>query len=147
MFLGSSNTTLDSKNRFILPSKFRKYISPDETSKFILNRGISRCIDIYPLSSWKKIEKKLETLDPFNPKDAKFMRVFLFDTNECEVDSQFRILVPQSLLDYANITKEILVVGIADKLELWNPEDYKKYLELPEDEYEQLTKEVMSINI
>lgn len=147
MFIGSANTSLDSKNRFILPAKFRKHINPDEAQKFIINKGILTCIDVYPLSSWRKIEQKLAKLNPFNPKDAKFLRIFTLHANECEADNQYRIILPQNLLDYAKITKEILVVGMADKLELWNPEEYDKYLNISAEEFESLTQEVMGNNL
>ncbi len=143
MFIGSANTSLDAKNRFIIPAKFRKNINPDEAQKFIINKGVLNCIDVYPLSSWRKIEQKLAKLNPFNPKDAKFLRIFTLHANECEADNQYRIILPQVLLDYAKIEKEILVVGMADKLELWNPKEYDLYLNISSDEYEILTQEVM----
>lgn len=147
MFAGSSNTSLDSKNRFILPAKFRKFMNSDEAGKFMLNRGMGGCIDVYTLSAWKAIEDKLKVLDPFDPKAAKFKRIFLYDANECEIDGQFRMLVPQSLLDFAKIEKDLIVVGMAEKIEIWNPEIYRKYIEISDEELEVLTKDVMGVGL
>lgn len=143
LFRGQFTYSVDSKGRISIPAKLRKHVSPESNDSFIMTQGTASCIDIYPLDQWQQFETKLLTLNPFKPNDAKFIRMILQHATEDTLDSQARILVPQALLQYAKIDKEVLILGALKKIELWNPEIYSVYLKQTPETYEQIAAEVM----
>lgn len=146
MFLGSFNYTLDAKGRIAIPARLRKFISPEANDTFVLTRGSSKCINIYPMNYWKVlVESKLDKLNSFDPKDTKFMRLFLQEAAEDKFDSQSRLLVPKKLIDFAEIEKDIVILGMNKYIEVWNPKLYEEYLKEIEEPYETIAKEVMNM--
>jgi MraZ protein len=144
MFRGQFSYSIDSKGRISIPAKLRKQVSPGSNETFIITQGTATCIDIYPLDQWQLIEQKLLMLNPFDPKDAKFIRMISQYASEDKLDSQARILIPQILIDYAKIDKEVLILGALKKIEVWNPNIYKEYLEQSNETYEQIAAKVMA---
>ena len=125
MFIGEYHHSVDDKGRLIIPSKFRDELG----TKFIITRGIENCLFVYSLESWEKIVNKLETL-PFTKKDARaFIRFFLSGASEAEFDKQGRINITSPLISYANITKECVVIGTGDRLEIWSEEDWNSFFD------------------
>lgn len=123
MFIGEYHHSIDDKGRLIIPSKFRD----DLGTKFIITRGIENCLFVYSLESWEKIVNKLEIL-PFTKKDARaFIRFFLSGASEAEFDKQGRINITSPLITYANITKECVVIGTGDRLEIWSEESWNNF--------------------
>ena len=123
MFIGEYHHSIDDKGRLIIPSKFREELG----NKFIITRGIENCLFVYSLESWEKIVNKLETL-PFTKKDARaFIRFFLSGASEAEFDKQGRINITSPLISYANITKECVVIGTGDRLEIWSEESWNDF--------------------
>ncbi len=123
MFIGEYHHSVDDKGRLIIPAKFRD----DLGTKFIITRGIENCLFVYSLESWEKIVNKLETL-PFTKKDARaFIRFFLSGASEAEFDKQGRINITSPLITYANITKECVVIGTGDRLEIWSEESWNNF--------------------
>jgi MraZ protein len=125
MFLGHTYCNLDNKSRLVLPSKFRKYINSEINNKLILTRGVPECILVYPQDAWDKVLAKLMNYNYFDPDERNFIKELLFFASECEIDSQNRILLPANLIEFAHIKKEVIVNGMIDKLEIWNPEEMK----------------------
>jgi MraZ protein len=144
MFIGSFKYSIDTKNRISIPAKLRKYLEGDGNDKFYINRGIAKCIDIYPSSQWKELLNRLDQLNHFNSKEAMFLRMFLQKASEETLDSQYRILLPQNLIEYAGIEKEVFILGAIKKIEIWNPAIYEKYLQDQEESFEQVAEKVMS---
>lgn len=123
MLIGEYHHSIDDKGRLIIPSKFREELG----NKFIITRGIENCLFVYSLESWEKIVNKLETL-PFTKKDARaFIRFFLSGASEAEFDKQGRINITSPLISYANITKECVVIGTGDRLEIWSEESWNDF--------------------
>lgn len=123
MFIGEYHHSIDDKGRLIIPSKFREELG----NKFIITRGIENCLFVYSLESWEKIVNKLESL-PFTKKDARaFIRFFLSGASEAEFDKQGRINITSPLISYANITKECVVIGTGDRLEIWSEESWNDF--------------------
>ena len=143
MFRGQFTYSVDSKGRLSIPAKLRKQISPECNDTFVMTQGTANCIDVYPMDQWQLFETKLLALNPFKPNDAKFIRMILQHATEDTLDSQARILVPQALLQYAKIDKEVLILGALKKIELWNPDVYTEYLNQTPETYEQIAAEVM----
>ena len=148
MFLGSFYYSIDNKGRVSIPAKLRKYVNPAANDSFVLTRGTSQCIDVYPLDQWKeKIESKISKLNTFDPKQAMFLRMFLQEASEDTLDSQSRLLVPKNLVQYAAIEKEVLIMGVGKKIEIWNPDKYNQIIGENEDSFEEIAKEVMNFEL
>ena len=109
-----------------------------------MTQGTAICIDIYPLDQWQKFEEKLQSLNPFNPDEAKFIRLIMQNAFDDKLDSQSRILIPQNLIEYSKIEKDVLILGAFKKIEVWNPKIYKDYLSQSPETYEQIAAKVMS---
>ncbi len=145
MFRGKFTYAVDPKGRISIPAKLRKHISAEANDTFIMTIGTSTCIDLYPLDYWQQIEQKLIKLNHFKPDDAKFIRLISENIAEDTLDSQSRILIPQSLLQYAKIEKEVLILGALQTIELWDPETYAEYKNQSPEKYEQIAAKVMAL--
>jgi len=129
MLMGEFHHNIDDKGRLIIPSKFRYELG----EKFVVTRGLDSCLFVFSLDEWTKYTAKLKTL-PFTKKDARaFSRFFLSGATECEFDRQGRINITSPLVSYADLTKECVIIGANDRLEIWSSEGWKKYLEINED--------------
>ncbi len=147
MFIGSFTYNLDSKGRIAIPAKLRKSLKPEANETFIMTRGTAKCIDVYPLDQWNElVASKLEKLNTFDPKEAMFVRMFLQQAAEDKMDTQSRLLVPKNLIQYAGIEKEVFILGAVKKIEIWNPEIYRQYIEENEALYSEIASEVMNIS-
>ena len=123
MFIGEYHHSIDDKGRLIIPSKFRDELG----TSFIITRGIENCLYVYSLESWNKIVDKLESL-PFTKKDARtFTRFFLSGASEAELDKQGRINITSPLISYAKITKECILIGTWDRLEICSEELWNEF--------------------
>lgn len=129
MFMGEYHHNIDDKNRLIIPSKFREGLGND----FIITRGIENCLFVYSKIDWQKIVSKLETL-PFTKKDARnFTRFFLSGAVNAEIDKQGRSSLSQALIDYANIEKECVIIGVGNRLEIWSKEEWDNFFNSAQD--------------
>ena len=125
MLIGKYYHNLDEKKRLIIPSKFREEIG----EKFVVTNGLDGCLFVYSIDNWEKIINKLKTL-PFTKKDARaFMRFFLSAASICEFDKQGRINLVNSLIEYAKIQKECVIIGVNDRLEIWSVERFNDIIE------------------
>ena len=125
MLIGEYHHNIDEKGRLIIPSKFREEIGEE----FVVTRGLDGCLFVYSLSEWEKIVSKLKKL-PFTKKDARtFMRFFLSGATICEFDKQGRINLVNSLIEYADLKKECLVIGVNDRLEIWALDKFNNLME------------------
>ncbi|HKM04128.1 MAG TPA: division/cell wall cluster transcriptional repressor MraZ [Lachnospiraceae bacterium] len=121
MFMGEYNHTIDLKGRLIIPSKFRDILG----DTFVITKGLDGCLFVYDNHEWKVFEEKLKLL-PLTNKDARqFVRFFLAGAAEVEVDKQGRILVPSTLREFAEMEKEVVLVGVASRIEIWSKERWE----------------------
>ena len=121
MFMGEYNHTIDAKGRLIIPAKYREVLG--ET--FYVTKGLDGCLFVYDKNEWATFEEKLKSL-PITSKDArKFVRFFLAGATLAEVDKQGRILVPASLRKYAELEKEVMLLGVGNRVEIWNKEKWE----------------------
>jgi len=125
MFIGEYQHAIDSKNRMIIPTKFRDGLGSD----FILTKGLDGCLYIYTKAEWEIMEIKLKKL-PLTSKDARaFVRFFFSGANEITIDKQGRALIPQNLCEYAGLQKEIVSIGVSTRIEIWSKDKWDKYNE------------------
>ncbi len=123
MFYGEYQHALDSKGRVIIPSKFREGLG----ERFIITKGLDQCLFAYSSEEWSNLEAKLKML-PLSSKDARaFVRFFLAGAAECELDKQGRILIPQNLREYASLEKEIYIIGVSTRVEIWAKDRWEEY--------------------
>ena len=136
LMMGEFRHAIDEKKRLIIPSKYRENLG----SSFVLTRGIDKCLFLYPKEEWNHLTEKLHTLS-FTKKDARnFMRFFLSGATELEFDKQGRILLPNNLLEYANIQKECVIVGVGERLEIWSKEEWDNFYQSNEENFSDMAE-------
>jgi len=126
-FTGEYNNIIDQKNRLSIPVKFRKSLGIKNNKTFVLTRGFDECLFLYPLEEWKIVEKQLSSLSTIKGKNRIFIRSIVRYANYLKYDSQGRIQIPENLLKFSNIQKNVAIIGVIKKIEIWNPETLSKY--------------------
>ena len=121
MFMGEYNHTIDTKGRLIVPSKFREALG----DTFVVTKGLDGCLFVYDNQEWNAFEEKLKSLPIINKEARQFARFFLAGAAEVEVDKQGRILVPNILREFAQINKEVVLIGVASRIEIWSKERFE----------------------
>ncbi|MGI5911643.1 MAG: division/cell wall cluster transcriptional repressor MraZ [Syntrophomonadaceae bacterium] len=143
MFLGEYQHSLDVKGRLTVPSKFRGQLG----ERFVATKGLDNCIFIYPMEEWKTIEQKLKSL-PFTRADVRsFARFFFSGASELEVDRQGRILMPLNLREYAGIDKELVIIGVGNRIEIWSLNNWRKYNMDAAASYEEIAESLVDLGI
>ena len=116
MFMGQYNHSVDAKGRLIVPVKFREQLGED----FVVTKGLDGCLFVYPNEEWISIESHFREM-PLTTKDArKFSRFFFAGAAQCEVDKQGRILIPAVLREFAQLKKDVVLVGVLNRIEIWS---------------------------
>lgn len=121
MFMGEYNHTIDAKGRLIVPSKFREALG----DTFVVTKGLDGCLFVYDNEEWQAFEEKLRSLPITNKEVRQFARFFLAGAAEVEVDKQGRILVPNILREFAQISKDVVLIGVASRIEIWSKERFE----------------------
>ncbi len=121
MFMGEYNHTIDAKGRLIVPSKFREALG----DTFVVTKGLDGCLFVYDNEEWNAFEEKLKSLPITNKEARQFARFFLAGAAEVEVDKQGRILVPNILREFAQISKDVVLIGVASRIEIWSKERFE----------------------
>ena len=124
-FTGSYTYTLDAKGRINIPAKMRKALDPASDATFVATRGNDACITLYPATVWKQVEVKLLALDKGKPAIRHYIRNIVRHAEALQYDGQGRVPLPAGLIDYASITKSAEIVGMIDRIEIWNPKSLK----------------------
>ena len=120
-FIGEYRYSLDSKGRINIPAKFRQSLSKDNDNTFVATRGQDPCLWIYPMKEWKKIEDELRKLSSVSGVHRTFVRQIARSATPSTCDKQGRITISPSLLSYAGLKKEPLIIGMINKIEIWDP--------------------------
>ena len=143
-FTGEYYNTLDSKNRLSIPAKFRKALNPINDRTFVLTRGFDKCLLLYPVSEWSKVEEQLSFLSSMKGRHRNFIRSIVRHASYLQYDSQGRIIIPENLCAYAQIDKEVAVIGVIKKIELWSPDMLDKLEGVSQDlsDFEDLADEI-----
>lgn len=146
-FKGRYSYSVDNKGRVALPAKLRKSVSPTANDTFILTRGFEQCLFLYPQDEWMRLEESIRNLSPSNPQHRFFVRTLLQWSSDCQLDSQARITVPQDLLKFAGIDNEVLILGVLERIEIWNPKVYEEYMNNQPATYETVAEAVLKSNV
>jgi len=116
MLSGDFNHSIDAKGRLIIPAKFRDALGEN----FVITKGMDDCLFVYPTDEWKVLEEKIKTLPLTNKSARDFKRFMLGSAVEGVLDKQGRVLIPPSLREFASLEKEVVLVGVLDKVEIWD---------------------------
>ena len=136
MFMGEYHHSIDEKGRLVIPTKFRMKLG----NEFIVARGIEKCLYIYAKDDWNNVVSKLNTL-PFTKKDARdFIRSFFSGATDCIFDRQGRVMINSILCQYANLTKECVIIGANDRIEIWDKDAWNNFLASSEEKLSDLAE-------
>ena len=124
MFRGSSFHTIDAKGRIIIPARFRDVINSDSPAGIMVTR-MDSCLFAYTFVEWNKIEDRILSLAEKSENMRRFRRVFIGGAFELAIDKQDRVLIPPSLRMYADLDKDIVLVGVLDHFEIWSRDSWE----------------------
>jgi len=140
MWYGEYLHTLDEKDRFILPAKFREKVKALEKKKFFITRGLDGCLFLVSQEAWEKLEDKLKSL-PFTKKQARsFNRLYFSGASEIDIDIQGRITLPEYLKEFAQIQREVVIIGVADRIEIWGKDRWDKFYQENKKRFEEMAE-------
>ena len=146
-FIGEYAYALDSKGRVNIPAKFRQALSKDNKNTFVITRGMDSCVWVYPLTQWQKIETDLRNLSSLSNIHRAFVRNTARYATPSTYDKQGRIILSPSLIQYANLVKEVLIIGMINKMEIWNPAQLNKTenetIKINPDAYDDLAEKII----
>ncbi len=136
--MGEYQHTLDTKQRLIIPAKFRDQLG----SQFVVTRGLDGCLFGYPMSEWQLLEQKLKAL-PLTKRDARaFVRFLYSAATVCTLDKQGRINIPDPLVKYADLSKKCMVVGVSNRLEIWDSDRWDAYNADTADNFDEIAEDL-----
>lgn len=142
IFGGTYHHNLDAKGRLNIPSQLRRMITSQSSSQLWITRGLKDgCLFVYPNDNWLKKMEELNAL-PRTEETRNAIRIFSAESFPAELDSQGRIIIPAQFQKQAGLSKEVVIAGVMDKIELWNPAAYEKFLSDNGDNYQELVKQL-----
>lgn len=141
-FKGRFNYSVDNKGRMNIPSKLRKNVSVEANDTFVITRGFEQCLFVYPLDEWNTLEQSIRELSPSNPQHRFVVRTLLQWATESQLDGQARIVIPQELLKFAGIENEVTIIGVLERIEVWNPALFNEYMNNQAASYENVAESV-----
>lgn len=143
MLTGEFNHSIDAKGRLIIPSKFREILGED----FVITKGLDGCLFVYPQEEWKTFENKLRTL-PLTNKDARtFTRFFLGSAVDGGLDKQGRVLISSALRNFAGLDKEVVLVGVLDRIEIWDKAKWDEKNAVVEDNMDDIASHMEDLGL
>lgn len=143
-FTGEYDCKLDAKGRLALPAKVRAALPDVANQELVLRRGFESCLILYPMIEYKKIINRVRSLSEFNEEYRKFQRSFFRGNAEVELDSAGRINIQKRMLEYADLTKEVVLVGLGNRVEIWSPGLYEENLINDAAEYSKLAEKYLA---
>jgi MraZ protein len=152
MLRGASTITLDSKNRITIPTKYREELLRDCEGKMVCTVDIQHdCLLLYPLPAWEEIELKLCQLSSMNAQERMLQQVLLGNATECEMDKNGRLLLSSSLKHHAELDKNIRLVGLLNKFEIWNESKWQAHIQAGIDDLkngdEELSERLLDLSL
>ncbi|MBA3648096.1 MAG: division/cell wall cluster transcriptional repressor MraZ [Chitinophagales bacterium] len=142
-FLGEFPCTLDDKGRFLFPGGLKKQVPAKAKNRFIIHRGFEKCLAMYAFHDWQDISAEVNRLNLYVKNNRDFARYFFRGATEVELDGTSRMLLPRSLCEYADIKKDILLLGYANRIEVWSEQLYHRQMDEEPRDFVKLAEEVM----
>ena len=145
MFYGEYKHSLDRKGRLIVPATFREVLKENYIEKFYITRGLDKCLFVFIEDEWRIQEQKFKSM-PFTKSEArKFNRLYFSGACEVTCDKQGRILLPQYLKDFAGIKREVVIVGVSNRIEIWSVARWKEFYESTQESFEQIAERLVDL--
>jgi MraZ protein len=142
-FLGEFECKLDGKGRFALPSALRKQVPQAADDRFVINRGLDQCLNLYPKNEWDIITESINLLNLYEKDNRDFVRFFYRGALELSLDNAGRLLIPKRLQEYANIDKDVVLFAHTNKIEIWSQDNYDNMLDREPQDFAALAEKVM----
>ncbi len=143
MFYGEYAHTLDEKNRFILPARFRELAYQHGIRSFFLTRGLDRCLFLFPDQEWRRQEEVFKSLPLTSAEARRFNRIYFSGAVEVELGRQGRILIPSYLKEFAGIDKEVVVIGVSSRIEIWAKQRWEKFYSDSISDFEEIAEKLI----
>lgn len=143
MFYGEHDHTIDRKGRLIIPSRFRQVLKDHYGDRCVVTRGLDRCLFLFPEDEWRTQESKFRALSFTKQEARRFNRFYFSGAVELNFDRQGRVLIPQYLKEYAGIKRDVVLVGVSNRIEIWDKEGWKKFYEEFKESYEQVAEKLL----
>jgi MraZ protein len=143
MFLGEYKHLLDQKGRLAIPAKFR----PKLAAGLVITRGIDQCLFVYSREEWEKFINKLMNLPLTQANSRAFLRLIFSGAIEEDLDQQGRILIPENLRNYASLKKQVVIVGVFNRIEIWDEKIWEEYKANTENEAYKISEELKDLGI
>jgi MraZ protein len=144
VFLGEYEVTLDAKGRFLLPVGVKKQLPEDAGDQFVIARGFEKCLTLYPKKNWDPILAELSKVSEYKAENREFLRYFTMGATLSELDSAGRMLIPPNLKAFAGLDKDIVLVSVINKIEIWDKGKYQQFFEsFTPEKYSDLAERVM----
>lgn len=143
MLIGEYLHGIDQKSRISVPSKFRKELG----KTVVLTRGLDKCLFLYPLGQWKTLAEKLSLLPWGKAEHRSFVRTMIAGATDLEIDSLGRILIPDYLKIYAKLADAAQIIGLYNRVEIWNPENWARYSEATQDSAEIIAEKLGELGL
>lgn len=146
MFYGEYHHTLDKKNRLIIPARFREPIQEMGVEKLYVTRGLDECLFVFAEEEWKAQENKFRAM-PFTKREVrKFKRLFFSGAVEAVPDKQWRILIPDYLKEYACLSKDVMIIGLSNRVEIWDKKKWEDFYKTSKENYEDIAENLMDLD-
>ncbi len=142
-FRGSYKHSIDHKGRVNIPARFRRLLSGDANETFVILRGLEACVSLYPADEFKRLEERLRGRSFSDPVNRRYQRMLLLDSRDETLDAQGRVAIPPSLIEHATLKHDVMVNGVLDHIEIWNPDLFAKYMASANQSYEDMAGELL----
>lgn len=147
MFYGEFKHSIDNKGRLIIPSKFRMVIKDKYIEKFYVTRGLERCLFVFTENDWNLLEQKFKNLPLTQSTARAFSRLLFSGAYEATCDRQGRILIPNHLLQYSRINKDVLIIGVSSRIEIWDVDTWNDFSKTSLQDFERIAEELVEKGI
>src|SRR3989338_4225654 len=145
MFYGEYNHTIDRKGRIILPARFRDTCKESGIEKFFITRGLDKCIFMFSDEEWRVQEQRFKGMSFTKQEARSFNRMFFSGAADVAPDRQGRFIVPQYLKDYANIKRDVTVIGVSNRIEISNSTSWKDFSTNSQNSFEQTAENILNL--
>jgi MraZ protein len=145
MFYGEYAHSIDRKGRLIMPAKFREASKANFVEKFFVTRGLDKCLFMFPEEEWRLQESKFKSQSFTKQQVRAFNRLFFSGAVEIIPDAQGRILIPQYLKDYAEIKREIMCIGVSNRIEIWAKDGWHSFYHTNRQSFEEIAEKMIDI--
>ncbi len=144
MFYGEHEHSIDGKGRLIIPSKFREVSKEHYVERFFITRGLDQCLFVFTEDEWRKQEAKFKGVSFTSTEARNFNRLFFSGACEVACDGQGRILIPQYLKEFAGLKQDVVIVGVANRMEIWNKERWAEFYDRTKGSFESIAESMFS---